>query len=191
MSTEQETLGGTQDDVPPMIVFQSAEAFLTEADRARDRWKERSVDLTLIEAMPIYFLYGHAIELMFKAFLRSRGLGSRELAKPPFGHDLVELYRACRRNLLYTDPHCLSMIGIIAEHYSLADWHIKFKYMSDFRERFPTFDAVSIFSRVLLEAIQPVCEGMEPLEAAMQAIQLTQSGCFEPWSIEQPYSSKS
>jgi hypothetical protein len=181
VNKEQEPRDAEQSAVLPMIVFQSAAAFLAEADRARDRWKDRGVELTLIDAMPIHFLYGHAIELTFKAFLRARGFSSRDLSGKPYGHDLVELYRACRKYLLFTDAHCLSMIGIIAQHYSLSDWHIKFKYISDFKERFPTFEAVSVFSHILLEAVQPVCEAMDPLEVAMRAIQAEQANFCESW----------
>ena len=62
------------------------------------------------------------------------------------------------------------MAGVLAQYYSSAHWHNTFRYVSDFREEFPAFEAVGIFARVLLEAIQPVCEGMEPLEAAMLRI---------------------
>jgi hypothetical protein len=43
-----------------------------------------------------YFLYCQAIELGLKAFLLLRGLSKRELAKRPFGHDLIRLLERAR-----------------------------------------------------------------------------------------------
>jgi hypothetical protein len=157
---------GNQDDVPPMEVFRSAEAFLDAADRERQWVNDQPAKWTLAQAMPIYFLYGQAIELALKAFLRTRGFSGRKLANKPYGHNLFALYRTCREHLLFTDAHCLAMIGIVAAHYSDADWHIKFRYVSDLRREFPTFEAVSVFSRALFEAVRPTCDGMDPLEVA-------------------------
>lgn len=161
----------SDDDMPPMEVLRSAAAFLAAADREHQWLKDREIAWTLVDAMPVYFLYGQAIELALKAYLRARGFRSRELGKGKYGHNLLTLYRTCNEHFFFTDTHCGSMIGILTEYFSDANWHTTFRYVSDFKKEFPTFEAVSVVSRVLLEAVQPVCEGMDPLEAAMLAIQ--------------------
>lgn len=45
---------------------------------------------------PCYFLFSHALELCFKAFLRERGLSAKVLGNSVFGHDLRACYRAAK-----------------------------------------------------------------------------------------------
>lgn len=162
---------GARSELAPMMVFLSAASFLDAADRQHQWLKQRGKDLTRIDLMPVYFLYGQGIELMLKAFLRTRGFTDRELATKPYGHDVLALYRTCREQGLWDDVDGTGMAGILAAYYSGAEWHITFRYVSDFRKEFPTFEAVGVFARILLQAIKPVCEGMEPLKAAMLMMQ--------------------
>lgn len=181
MSSPQGPKAAAKKGVTPMAVFRSAESFLDAADRQQQWLKERGKGVTLIDLMPVYFLYGQGIELMLKAFLRTRGFNDRELANKPYGHDVLALYKTCREHGLWDDVDGGSMAGILAAHYSDADWHITFRYVSDFRREFPTFEAAGVFARVLLEAIQPVCEGMDPLEAAMLLMQASHRSDESEW----------
>lgn len=155
----------------PMEVFRSAAEFLDAADRQQQWLKEQGKDLTLVQLMPTYFLYGQGIELTRKAFLRTRGFSNQRLRSRPYGHNVLGLYRERKKHGLCDSVDGTSMAGILAAYYSNADWHITFRYVSNFRKEFPTFEAVGVFARVLLEATRPVCEGMEPLDAAMLIMQ--------------------
>lgn len=147
-------------DPPPVAVFRSAEAFLVAADQQRQWLIENQTIYALFDAMPIYFLYGQSIELMLKACLRARGMTSEDLEKN-YRHDLLKLYRKCVIHLHEMDPHARGMSGILAHHFTDIKWYIKFRYVSDDISAFPTLDAVSVFSRALLEAIRPFCNGAQ------------------------------
>jgi hypothetical protein len=71
-------------------------SFLTLARQfysASERVFEPQDDLL---SKPLYFLYFHALELAFKAFLRSHNVPTRDL-KNKKGHKLIELYEDCRQ----------------------------------------------------------------------------------------------
>ena len=46
--------------------------------------------------LPIRFLYSHAFELFFKAFLSLEGMTVADLSKKKFGHNLAALYKKCK-----------------------------------------------------------------------------------------------
>ena len=104
------------------------------------------------DEMPVYFLYGQALEMLLKAYLRSQGISSKTLEKE-YRHDLLKLYNKCREHLLIMEPHTQNMTGILVDHFSAVGWHIQFRYISDFNQQFPTLEAVSVFSRTLLEEV--------------------------------------
>src|ERR1017187_1573777 len=65
---------------------------------------ERSSDLEASLSKPLYFLYFHALELAFKAFLRSHHVPTSELQKKDKGHTLTVLYEDCRKLGLVIGP---------------------------------------------------------------------------------------
>lgn len=163
MTSEAGRAAAKTDDPSPLLVLRSAETFFAAADRQQQWLKDSDTAWTFLEAMPIYFLYGQAIELMLKACLRSQGVSSTELERA-YRHDLLKLYEECRGYLGFLGRHYLTMLRFLAGHFSLAKWHIRFRYLEDFREPFPTFEAVSAFGRLLLEAVRPLCAGANPLD---------------------------
>ena len=159
--------------VPPVGVFRSAEAFLIAADRHFQWLKENETVYALFDKMPIYFLYGQAIELMLKAYLRAQGLRPEDVEK--YQHDLFTLYNKCQGYGLPLDQHSSNLTGILTSQFCAAIWHNQFRYISDFNEPFPSFEVMSTLSRALLEAVRPVCggdqNGLEKLESTLLALQ--------------------
>ena len=75
-------------EMAPIFFLIRARQFYTAAERA--------FDPKLLWDTPVYFLFFHAIELSFKAFLRSHNITTKELWKKK-GHKVSELYEECRR----------------------------------------------------------------------------------------------
>jgi hypothetical protein len=98
-----------------------------------------------------YIITLHAIELGLKAYLISKGYTEESLRSKPFGHDLVELYKAAKaKGLVLTTPNADELIEWINE------WHchgVKIRY--EFTE----------------ERALPMCETLFPL--ASEIIQET------------------
>ena len=168
MSNPAEQKSDVHNETAPIMVFLSAASFLDAADRQHQWLKKRRSSAYI---MPVYLLYGQGIELMLKAFLRTRRFTDRELRNEPYRHDVLELYQTCRKHGLWDDVDGTSMAGCLVAYYNSANWHNTFRYVSESKREFPKFEAVGLFARILLEAIQPVCEGLEPLEAAMLLMQ--------------------
>jgi hypothetical protein len=89
-------------------------------------------------------------------------MSAAAILKRLYGHSLIDLYKAYDTHHLIMSPECPNMIGILVEHFNEAKWHITFRYAPDFRELFPALPAVSVFSHVLLETVQPVCGRHRP-----------------------------
>lgn len=98
-----------------------------------------------------YIITLHAIELGIKAYLIGKGCSEESLRSKPFGHDLVELYKAAKaKGLVLTTPNAEDLIEWINE------WHcqgVKIRY--EFTE----------------ERALPMCEVLFPL--ASEIIQKT------------------
>ena len=77
--------------------FPIAVGYRRSADILESLEKERA---PLEYVFPIYFLYSHAAELFLKAFLRLNGMSIAALAKKPYGHNLVGLYKKCNQYAL-------------------------------------------------------------------------------------------
>jgi hypothetical protein len=66
-----------------------------------------------------YIITLHAIELGMKAFLISKGYTEETLRSKPFGHDVVELYKAAKaKGLVLATPNAGELIEWINE------WHV-------------------------------------------------------------------
>ena len=77
-------------------------------------------------ALPTRFLYSHAFELFFKAFLRLNGIGIDALAKRPYGHNLYELYEQCKRRGLTLTAQDQESLGHLMP--LLKDGHAEYQY---------------------------------------------------------------
>ena len=80
--------------------YRRALQFLTAANRLYVPVRNRS-----LLHHPIYFLYFHAIELAFKAYIHSYNLA------PTRSHRLQELYKQCKKLGLVVGPHDLTNVG--------------------------------------------------------------------------------
>jgi hypothetical protein len=83
-----------------------------------------------------YILTLHAIELALKAFLIGKGYTEESLRSKPFGHDLVELYKAAQsKGLVLATPDADGLIDWINE------WHfysVKIRYEFTKDRQLPT-----------------------------------------------------
>jgi len=73
---------------------------------------------------PIYFLYFHAIELAFKAYLYSYNI------EPPRNHDLVQRYDDCHRVGLVVGPHDLTNIRNVLRLLESGNQDHAFRYFN-------------------------------------------------------------
>lgn len=87
--------------------------------------------------LPIRFLYSHAFELFFKAFLRLNGITVEDLAKKKFGHNLAVLYEKCKEHGLSLDECDRKSLDILMPH--LKDGHAKYQFRY-FEKSFNTAD---------------------------------------------------
>lgn len=71
--------------------------------------------------LPVAFLWGRTIELLFKSFLLSEGVPIKRLRSKEFGHNLVALHReACARGLsglVGTDAEFAALIQLLNIEY--------------------------------------------------------------------------
>ena len=100
---------------------------------------------------------GHAIECLFKSCLLSRGV------KPPFGHDLIELYRAISNQGFQLEEAQIAMIVHLNHHY-YRDLDTNTKY----KARYPTSNSERLggvvpevyrYNEVLESLIRQMAEG--------------------------------
>lgn len=75
--------------------------------------------ITLPDTTPVFILTFHAIELVLKAFLARSGMNAEQLAKRPYGHNLVKLYDEAKgRGLSINLPNVDDMLACINKfHY--------------------------------------------------------------------------
>jgi hypothetical protein len=78
--------------------FPLAIGYRRSADFLEEALNKKQAEIE--DLFPIYFLYSHAAELFFKAFLRLNGLSIAALAKKPYGHNLRKLYHKCNQHSL-------------------------------------------------------------------------------------------
>jgi HEPN domain-containing protein len=84
----------------------TAGAFLHMARQYHDAARKLFPQRESIE-MPLYFLYAHAIELLFKAYLRSHGLPIRK------SHDLGMFLQECRQKGLRVHLDLENLINLL------------------------------------------------------------------------------
>ena len=86
--------------------------------------------------LPIQFLYSHAVELLFKAFLRYKGF-SENLIKHKYRHDIAKLYDECnKQGLALSSVEHQSLLRLIP---LLKDGHVEYQYRY-FAKSFSTAD---------------------------------------------------
>lgn len=106
-------------------------------------------------SIPAYFLYCRAIELMFKAFLRARGLGLDAVIR--LRHNLNALLVAAEReglkSIVTLDERQLAAIKMISTYYRDKE----LEYIVTGFKRFPDIRDLQSCASVLLEGTKRVC----------------------------------
>jgi hypothetical protein len=116
-------------EVDPIAFARLARAFYKVAEGS-------SVDGTL--SKPLYFLYFHALELAFKAFLRLHHVPTGELQKKDKGHTITVLYEDCRRLGLVIGPGDKFDIGNIVNMLQAANEYQGLRYFNPDLKSLPT-----------------------------------------------------
>jgi hypothetical protein len=107
--------------------YEMAVAYRTSADlllKALEELSTRNHEMQF----PNSFLYSHAFELFFKAFLRMRGVSARALSRKPYGHDLRYLYADCKRLGLVLDIQDESYLGGLIIHLEAGHNDYEYRY---------------------------------------------------------------
>lgn len=115
-------------DVHPAALLKDARSFACLAEAGVGLTEQNGlVDGDLNLSRPIDFLFAHALELAFKAFLRAQG-GKVEKGSPAWGHNLKALYAACReRGLTVRTESGFGVENVIGAYYkSNADEGLRY-----------------------------------------------------------------
>ncbi len=104
--------------------------------------------------VPVMFLVAHSIELVLKAYLRTRGLSVGELRKR--GHNLVECWQwAIEHGVedhVQLTPVDMEVLELI------SDLHVstQLRYIETGFKQFPVFGPLEVLAKKLLETICPL-----------------------------------
>jgi hypothetical protein len=107
--------------------YEMAVAYRTSADllfEALEKLPTRALELQF----PNSFLYSHAFELFFKAFLRMRGILATTLSRKPYKHDLRYLYGECKRHGLVLDIEDEAYLGGLVAHLDAGHNDYEYRY---------------------------------------------------------------
>ncbi len=138
-------------------VLQLADGFFKAAVKLQPQISEQDF---LLLSSPIYFLYCHGLELVFKAFLISQGITNNKLcSKKEIGHDLVKALKAaesCKSfPRFFIDEKDRSLISWINDYYSKKE----FEYLILGVKSFPHPDRLQqLFTRIY-NFLKPVIDG--------------------------------
>ena len=95
-------------------------------------------DLKSSISRPRYFLYFHALELAFKAFLRSHHVPTGKLQKKDKGHTITVLYEDCRKHGLVIGAGDEFDIGNIVTMLQAANEYQGLRYFNPDLKSLPT-----------------------------------------------------
>jgi hypothetical protein len=98
---------------------------------------------------PIYFLFGHAAELLFKAFLRAKDAPVREV------HGLIDLYEDCRNRGLVIVPEDRYGVGNIVSLLASGNKRHGFRYFELQTTTIPELSWTRDTIRALIQAVEP------------------------------------
>jgi hypothetical protein len=141
------------DRAPPIAFFLSGESFLKTAIHAHEALDAQTLKLRF--EMPVYYLYGHAIELTLKAFLRAKGLTARELSFKPWRHDLLKLWEGCFERGFTLDLPTRLEAGAVIDLLAPYAATYEFRYVQVGAQTLPTLDVVREAARALQAAAKP------------------------------------
>jgi hypothetical protein len=111
-------------------------------------------DCELRHKAPIYFLYAHAIELAFKAFLRSTGVTPKKL-RDCYGHSLISLMDACETKGLREAGRSVELDRAVVEW--LDQERMDFRYIRTGYKSVASLEKVREVATRLVRATRAVC----------------------------------
>lgn len=144
------------DDSPPIALFLSGESFFRSARYLRKG--SDAHELKLRFDMPIYYLFTHALELILKSFLRSKGFSDSKLRSRQFGHSLQSLWDACMANGLADQWAEYMFTGQAVALLDPFATEFEFRYVKVGFKNLPTLEAVEEAVSDLIAIVRPYCE---------------------------------
>ena len=131
--------------------FQRASEFLGGADELFTSESRKTLD---DKWYPTYFLYAHAAELAFKAFLRAHN------PEVEYGHELTALYEKCRDIGLVIGQHDQTQIGNVVRLLDSANKDQGLRYFLDTKSIADLTWTREVVTQ-LLQAVKPHVEKAE------------------------------
>ena len=110
-------------------------------------------------SLPIYFLFGRAIELALKAFLLHNGVSEKQLAKRDLGHNLQALLQEAEKHGLSMHVSLQSpergMIEVLSREYQ--DTRLGYR-VSGATYYLPPIDHTENIARNLISGLRSLCQ---------------------------------
>ena len=101
---------------------------------------------------PVYFLLGHSMELLLKAFLLAHGMTEADLSKRRLGHNLSALQAEANQHEFQASAAFSTMVGCLAAHHGA----FAFRYRKT--------------GRMLLPDVPHVCAAIRPMIAEVDGV---------------------
>lgn len=114
-----------------LVFFHTGDQYRQAAIRCGGEFQDPVVLLNNAEEWallhdPVCNLAGHALELYLKAYLLAKGRSAKELARRPFGHNLVELCLASQNEGLVLSPESVDAIASLSRDYGEAPYVFRY-----------------------------------------------------------------
>lgn len=107
---------------------------------------------------PAYYLLGHSIELLLKAFLLGRGIPLKDLKRKRFGHNLDALFERARYHQLGRVIH-LTRVDHGVIHLLNIEYSIKrFEYIRTGPTYIPEWSLLVALSHKLASGLEEFCK---------------------------------
>ncbi|MFK4657159.1 hypothetical protein [Bradyrhizobium japonicum] len=101
---------------------------------------------------PMYFLFAHCLELLFKSFLAARGVPKKKLKEPKLRHDLIALLDLCEAKQLPEVTDLRTYVASIQEMNSDHD----FRYVTNYSLSLPGPSHCIAIAKKLKDTIGPI-----------------------------------
>lgn len=105
---------------------------------------------------PLYYLYGHSIELALKAFLRTRGRSLDDLKK--LGHDIGKIYPKAMEAGLSAEVSLTTGQAEALELFSSYYMNKEFEYIKTGYKKLPTTSVLRDAADALVSGLKRLCE---------------------------------
>lgn len=156
MSADSSSRGTTA----PLGTHRLASEFLAAALKVQPVASSAAAELAQPISLAAFYLLGHSIELLLKAFLLGRGTSIKELRNSPYGHNLAALLGEARRRKLGAiaklSRQDIAIIATLNECYMPKE----LEYAFTGARRLPHYSASVALAKHLLTALSPYCRSL-------------------------------